>query len=322
MPHASDRIAAIDIGSNSVRLLLCDVCEDGSLVASHKEIRPTRISQGLAASGRLQEEAMERTCQGVAELQKVAQEGGAQRVLCYATSAVRDADNRDDFIRLVHKRTSCLVDVLTEEQEAQAGYAGVQAAGPRAVLDIGGGSSEIALGTGTVPEAAISLRLGAVRAMERYPLGDVADALSLEAMEQWAQHTLEKGAADLRAQVQATPDVAWYGVGGTITTLAAMEQYMRVYDGSKIQGFELHDAMVERWLKKLSQATLEQRLNLIGLPQSRADIILGGVVVLRAILRYMGVTVLSVSDTDNLEGYIRMRLYGEAHAQPGPEIEA
>lgn len=311
MPHPLDRVAAIDIGSNSVRMLVCDVLEEGRLLPVRKEIQTTRIAQGLAATGCLQEEAMERTCVGVEQMVRKAQEEGAGRIMAYATSAVRDAENRDDFIRLVHKRTTCLIDVLSEAQEAQAGFAGVTATGPRAVLDIGGASSEIAIGVDTMPSTAISVRLGAVRAMERYPLGDVADALSLEAMEQWAQHTLEKGASEVREQLGAMGQVTWYGVGGTITTLAAMEQYMRVYDGEKISGFQLLDVMVERWLAKLAQATLEQRQAIIGLPENRADIILGGVVILREILRFMGTGSLIVSDSDNLEGYLRMRLHSE-----------
>jgi len=305
------KIAAIDIGTNSVRLLVAEIKAEGELVGLYKQIITTRIGEGLAATGYLSEEAMDRTVAAIEELKGVAMDMGAQRVMCYATAAVRDAENKDDFIRLTHKQTQLLVDVLPGEVEAQVSFTGVPGSGVRCTVDIGGGSTDIVLGCEETPLVAASLRLGAVRASELYPLGDVADPLTLTAMKQWAGNVMRNELKELQDNTAAIDTIRFYGVGGTCTTLAAMAQRMEEYDSAHVHGYVLTREKVEEILNELCGLTLEQRKALPGLAANRADIIIGGTVILATFMDKMEIDSITVSERDNLEGYILMRLKNE-----------
>ena len=301
------RIAVTDIGSNSVRLLVADVWDDGTIEAVHKELKVTRLARGLAYNHTLSEEAMKDTLEALAEFKRIAQEMGAERIRMFATAAVREAVNRDGFMHRVHEKTMCLIDVLSEADEARAAFAGVAGTGPHAVFDIGGASTEIAVGMDTVPFGAVSLKMGAVRASECYPLGNKADELTFEAMKQWAEYVFKEQIGDICEKAKTQPDTLYYGVGGTITTLAAMDLKLAIYDREKVHGHLLTLQTVERLGKLLKTSTLEQRRTMPGLPADRADIILGGVVILQCLMTHFDLDSIVVSDSDNLEGYLRIR---------------
>jgi len=305
------KIAAIDVGTNSVRLLVCEISSEGELIPLYKHIMTTRIGEGLSATGQLGEEAIDRTIEAIEELKEKAVEMGAQRVMCYATAAVREAGNRDYFIRKTHRKTQLLVDVLPGEVEAQVSFAGVPGSGARCTVDIGGGSTDVVLGFDDVPLVSASLRLGAVRAAERYPRGDVADPLTLTAMQQWAGNVMKNDLKDLMESAGSLSQITYYGVGGTCTTLAAMDQRLAEYDPEKVHGYTLTRRRVGEMLEQLCSLTLEQRKALPGLSPKRADIIIGGTVILAAFMDKMQAEAIRVSERDNLEGYILMRLKKE-----------
>lgn len=306
MPQRTDRSAVIDIGSNSVRLLVADTAENGAIIPVCKMLNTTRLAKGqTAGKGELSQESVDRTVAALLEFAAKARELEASRLYCFATSAVREATNRDEFIRTVHKQTKILVRVLSETDEASMGFAGAGIGEYRGVIDIGGGSTEIAIGEGTVPAVARSVRLGAVRAVELYPPGDIADMLTMEAMRQWCDSRLNEVMTDLEPHLRREGDVpVWYGMGGTITTLACIDQYIAEYDRSRVHGYALSRIKVKRILEDLCRMTLQERREMVGLSPQRADIIIGGVAILSALMDRLGLPAIRVSDSDNLEGYL------------------
>ncbi|MGI5878381.1 MAG: Ppx/GppA family phosphatase [Christensenellales bacterium] len=309
------RAAAIDIGSNSVRLLLADVRPDSALQTLAKRIESTRISEGMGCSRCLSDEAMARTMGAVARFYRDAQEQGAERLYAFATAAVRDATNGGAFIAELGRQTGIALHVLSEQEEALVGFVGANAGGPCGVIDIGGGSTELVVGEGRVPRASVSMRMGAVYLSERYPLGDIADPLGLEAMAQTADSILHSDAGPIRDALRGAP-VQWVGLGGTITSLAAMDLRMARYDRERIQGYALSRETVGRWRDRLARMGAAERTAIPGLAPERADIILAGVVILDAFLAHFGIDALRVSDRDNLEGYLLMRVEQEYGAKP------
>jgi exopolyphosphatase / guanosine-5'-triphosphate,3'-diphosphate pyrophosphatase len=308
-------LAAMDIGSNSVRLMIAELKEDGTLLPLKKELVTTRIYEGLARTGKLSTVAVDRTLAAINILKDKARETGADSLYCFATAAVREAKNRDDFLLRAARETSMTIDVLSEETEARVGFIGTMEKGPRGALDIGGGSTEIALGHDSDVNYSISMKMGAVRALEKYPLGDIADPLTLEAMRQWIACLLNREANTAKATGREMNVGNWAGIGGTITTLAAMDLKMAHYDSVKVQGHSLSRQTVDKTLTKLATMPLEKRQQLPGLMPERADIIIGGVAILLEFMLFMDISQISVSDRDNLEGYLTYKL-NETNERP------
>ena len=213
MDNMKRRMAAIDVGSNSVRLMVAEIGENDAIAPVSKELVMTRIYEGLARTGKLSTVAVDRTLDAINILKDKARQAGAASLYCFATAAVREAKNRDEFLARVRKETGMLIDVLNEDEEARVGFIGTQEQGPRGALDIGGGSTEIAIGVGHDVHCSVSLRLGAVRALEKYPLGDIADGLALEAMRQWVSHVFLTEGAGARECAAKLEDIRWTGIG-------------------------------------------------------------------------------------------------------------
>ena len=300
-------LAAVDIGTNSIRLLVAEVPEPGKIIPQYKHTITTRLGEGMTTTNALSDAAIERTIAALEQIKALAQDHHAQRIMAYATAAVREAQNQDEFIRRVHKRTQLLVDVLSGQREAQCSFTGIPGSGLRCSVDIGGGSTDVALGRDDEPLAAVSVKLGCVRAKEIYPLGDIADQLTLAALRQWADHGLKEPMNDLMAQLKALGDVSFVGVGGTCTTLAALDQAMATYDPAKVHGYVLKRERVEALVDRLAHLTYEERKALPGMKPNRADIIINGAVILLAFMDRTGAQSIRVSEWDNLEGYLLQR---------------
>jgi exopolyphosphatase/guanosine-5'-triphosphate,3'-diphosphate pyrophosphatase len=307
------RIAAIDVGSNSVRLMIAEIGESGAIEPVKKELVMTRIYEGLARTGKLSTVAVDRTLAAINILKDKARQAGASSLFCFATAAVREAKNREEFLARAFRETGMTIDVLSEDEEACVGFIGTQEQGPRGAIDIGGGSTELAVGVWHDVHCSVSLKLGAVRALEKYPLGDLADALALEAMRQWAVSVLQSEGAGAKEAAEKLPGIRWTGIGGTITTVAAMDLKLAKYDSARVQGHELQRKCVEKTLARLAQTPLDRRRQIPGLQPERADIIIGGVVILLEFMNFMGVEQLFVSDRDNLEGYLVYKFSREAN---------
>ena len=285
------RCAVIDIGSKSVRLLLW---ADGRSI--YKLVETTRLGEGLAGAGVLSAAAMERTADAVASFCARARADGAERVAAFATAAARRAANGRDFVCLVRGRCGLDVDVVSGEEEARLALEGALGGRDGGVVDVGGASTEITVAEGGTVVYARSVDIGAVRLKDL--CGEDAAALS---------SVIERSVA----QFTDVPPCALRAVGGTATCLAALEKEVEPYDPAAIEGTVLTAARIGEWGMRLLSMPQSERLRLRGMDARRADILGGAALLLRAAVLRAGADRVTVSDRDNLEGYV-LRLCGEA----------
>lgn len=294
--------AAIDIGSNSVRLLVADVNGD-EFKPLFKRINTTRLHEGLSENGMLFGEPAQRTRAAIADFARQARNAGVsgENIRAFATSAVRDAENGGDFIKDVRGECGVNIRLLTGQQEARcAFFAAALPGGECGVIDIGGASTEMICGSGADVRAAYSAQMGAVR-LRKMLGGDN----SVERM-------LETSAQVLRPGIDAVSPLPnkFVGVAGTITTLYALKIGLAVYDPDRIQGGWLSRDEVEKQLYTLNALSVEERRKLPGMPERRAEIIDYGAAILVSFLRMAGLEGLYVSDRDNLYSAVMMELNG------------
>ncbi len=297
------RRAAIDIGTNSVRLLVADV-EDGRITPVLQRMEITRLGEGLSQSPVLIPQAIGRTVRAVREFAAEAEQAGAASLVVFGTSALREAHNRATLERDLKPLR---VRILTGEQEAELSFFGALAGLPDLtgrilVLDIGGGSTELTLGTRERIEARTSLPLGAVRLTERFIRSDPAAEVELEAL----SRTVAQSLGPYR-KTFSRPDVA-VGVGGTATTLVAVDLALDPYDPTRVHGARLSRQKVSSMARGLCAMPLALRRRLPGLQPERADIICAGAVLLATLLRELEIPELVVSESDLLWGaLLRLR---------------
>lgn len=289
---------AIDVGTNSVRLLITD----DNLQAKERVIKTTRLGEGVNQNQFLLPEACFRTISALGEMKEIARNYSLQHLPVVATSAVRDAANRDFFLNAVQDRLNLSVDVITGEREAYLTYLGVTAdfiseAEKILVFDLGGGSTEIILGQDKKILELHSLDVGAVRMTERF--------LAVSSTEYNCSLVKEFTRSLLHPYLERYSKVGKIiGVGGTATSLAAMQQHLVPYDPKKVHGFRLNLAEVKNIRQKLALMSVEERGKWPGLQSKRADIILGGVLIAETLLEELQMTEFTVSENDLLLGLI------------------
>jgi exopolyphosphatase/guanosine-5'-triphosphate,3'-diphosphate pyrophosphatase len=302
------RLAAIDLGSNTVHLLVADVGPGGTpwqVVDSDQRV--TRLGEGLAASGRLGEAPTERTTAAVVEYVARARAAGAERVAIVATSAVREASNRADFVVRLERAAGERVRVVTGEEEAALTLAGVLHGldqpldGTTLMFDIGGGSTEYVLVLAGRAVAAVSLRLGVVDLAERHPFAAQVDWARYQALYDEVAGRL---ARELPAAIRGARPGRIVGTAGTVTALAALDLGLSRYDRARVQGHPLARATVERLLQRLGALTVAERGALPCLEPARADIIVPGTAVVLATLDAFEAPGLVVSDAALREGVV------------------
>jgi exopolyphosphatase/guanosine-5'-triphosphate,3'-diphosphate pyrophosphatase len=299
------RVAAVDIGTNSVRLLVGDIdAPAGPLTTIDRRMTITRLGQGVDASRRLALEAVERTLAVLREYHEAIDAHGATRVRATATSAARDADNRDDFFTAAKDALGAELELLSGEEEAQLSFAGattgLEAPSPYLVFDIGGGSTEFVFGT-TGPEALCSLDIGCVRITEQWLHTDPPAPEELSN----AVSAVRDHLADVEQVIPMLRDASTLvGLAGTVTTVAAVEQGIP-YDRDRIHHFRLTRAAAEDVFRTLALEPASERCHNPGLEPERVDVIVGGVIVLVSILRAFDFDEVLVSENDILDGLAR-----------------
>lgn len=298
------RDAVIDLGSNSIRLLVADVV-NGSVVPVHRELVTTRLGRGVIQNQRLDEKSMTDTLSVLAYFQDKAKSLQSERILAFGTSALREAKNSNDFLNSA-KHIGLNIKILSGQEEALLSFlgakAGIEQSGMALVIDIGGNSTELILGESNI-EKSESLPMGAVRWTQRYfksdPPGfdDVVEAHS-------AISRLLGGFAGCFNQFQMNHVITTIGVGGTLTTLSAMAQELEIYDIKKIHGYVINKRTVDDIFLKLLSVTADERCKLKGLQPQRADIITAGVLIAKTIMENLHITQIITSETDIMEGYL------------------
>jgi exopolyphosphatase/guanosine-5'-triphosphate,3'-diphosphate pyrophosphatase len=304
------RLATIDLGSNTVRLLVADVdpvTRAWSVVETAQRV--TRLGEGLTRTGRLGPQPTERTAAVVGEYVARARRAAAERVLIVATSAVREAANGREFAAGLERLTGERVRVVTGEEEAALTLAGVLSGlgdrGPSGagtlIVDIGGGSTEYILAHGREAVAAASLRLGVVDFAERYPFPGPVDWPRYRAMQAEVAARLT---AELPLRLRGARPGCLVGTAGTATTLAALDLGLHVYDPARVQGHALARGVIEGLLARLGALTVAERGGLPCLEPGRADLIVAGIAIVLATMDLVGAEALIVSDQGLREGIL------------------
>jgi exopolyphosphatase/guanosine-5'-triphosphate,3'-diphosphate pyrophosphatase len=300
------RVAVVDLGSNSTRLLIADVDPaTGRVDELDRRTTVTRLGQGVDHTGRLAPEAIERVHTALTAYRHAIDDLRAEATIAVLTSAVRDAADGAAFTAAIRERYGLDARVLTGDEEARLTFRGATAeragADPRrlAVVDVGGGSTEIVTGVpGAAPGFHVSTQAGVVRQSERFLRSDPPEAAELQ---QLAAEAREIFAAALPAPVREDVEGA-IAVAGTATSCAAMLQDLEPYDPDKVEGFHLLRAECEMLLARLAQMPLEERRAVKGLHPDRAPVIVAGIVLLIEALRVLGLDAAEVSEHDILRG--------------------
>ena len=296
-------VASIDCGTNSTRLLVQRDSED-----LERRAVITRLGAGVDRSGMLDDAAVERTLDVLREFRSAMDAHGVERVRIAATSACRDARNRDVFFDAAELIVGARPELLSGEEEARLSYIGATAEldaaqGPFLVLDIGGGSTEVAFGRlRSEPEVTVSLEVGCVRLTERWISADPPAPEDLHAAISVTQQHFE----DVVREHPSTRDFRTViGLAGTVTTAAAVEIGLAEYDRERVHHFVLTRAAAEDVFRTLATESAEDRVHNPGLQPERNDVIVGGLCALVAFLRYFEVDELLVSESDILDGLAR-----------------
>jgi exopolyphosphatase/guanosine-5'-triphosphate,3'-diphosphate pyrophosphatase len=298
MAERGQRVAVIDVGTNSTRLLVADV--DGGVAPLERRSTVTRLGRGVDLSGRLASEAIEDVCAAIDGYVGILQELGAETVEVIATSAVRDADNGSAFVAELRERFALSARVLDGEEEARLTYMGATAEAlpsePTLVVDIGGGSTELIVGSGSDISFHDSLQAGVVRHSERHINSDPPTAVELEAL---ASDVRALIADSTGAGVEARQGLA---VAGTPTSLAAVAMELEPYDPTQVHGHVLDLPLIQVILSRLASLPLAERVEVPGLHPDRAPTIVAGIVILVEAMRAFDLEEITVSEHDILYG--------------------
>jgi len=310
------RVAAIDCGTNSIRLLVADSVADAGpatrLSDVHREMRIVRLGQGVDATGVLDPAAIERTQEALADYTAILRDAGAERVRMVATSATRDAANREDFFGMVRETLGADAEVISGDTEARLSFTGAvgdlsAADGPFVVVDVGGGSTELVVGSlgpdGEVEiHAARSVDVGCVRLTERCLRSDPPTEVERKEAGVVAREIL----AEAFEHVPVADANTWVGVAGTVTTLSAVAMDLPEYDAEKIHLSRLPIPELHRVADQLLTLSRDQRMEFGSMHPGRVDVIGGGALIVALLAdelaRRAGITELVVSEHDILDG--------------------
>jgi exopolyphosphatase/guanosine-5'-triphosphate,3'-diphosphate pyrophosphatase len=308
-----DRVAAIDCGTNSIRMLIAEADSAGGLVDLDRRLEIVRLGQGIDATGEFHPDALARTFGAVERYAKILEAAGvaSDRIHFVATSAARDAGNRVDFFEGVHRRLGILPEVISGEREAQLSFRGAisrirPAAEPVLVMDIGGGSTELIIGSasGEIHQA-VSLDIGSVRLTERFlrtspPAGADLSRATDAVDERLAASRLNLGVVGF-----------WIGVAGTVTTMAAVHLGLQTYERKRVHGAAMASREIADLLTRLSVLSVPQIRAIPTMHPQRADVITAGTLIAARVAAGTAASELVVSESDILDGIALALLRGE-----------
>lgn len=296
------RVAAIDVGTNSTRLLVAEERADGFRPLDRR-MTITRLGEGVDSRRSLSPEALARTFDTITQYAAMCGEYGVERLRVTGTSAVRDASNRDDFFRGVQRLTGSAPELLSGDAEARATFLGVRSDlaehGPLLVVDIGGGSTELISGV-EEPEHLVSLDFGCVRMLEKHLHSDPPSPSQLESLRAEVRESLGRA----RVVLEVPPGARLVGVAGTVTQLATLKAGLPVYDPDVVHHTVLSHGDVRQIARRLASLPLKQRARVKGLERGRVDVIVAGAEILMCVLECFDAAEVLVSEKDILDGLV------------------
>lgn len=296
-----NRRAVIDVGTNSVKLLVADVA-GSDVIPVDERSKQTRLGRGFYETHLLQPDAIAATAKAVKKFSEHASASGAANIRVIATSATRDANNAAELLEAIQTTAGLCAEIISGEQEANWVFDGV--AGdpkftdiPLLILDVGGGSTEFILGENREQYFRNSYRLGTVRLLEQLRPGDPPGALELARCREWLGKFLdEQIATELKSAMRrCEKEIHLVGTGGTTTILARMEKQLMEFDREQIESTRLTSAQVQSHVERHWNLSLEERKKIIGLPPKRADVILTGLAIYEAVMKRFGFRELRIS---------------------------
>jgi len=307
----SRRLAAIDIGSNSIRLMIAEASADGNYRILDDEKETTRLAQGLAESGELSERAINQALETLGRMKVIAEGYAVDALEVIATSAVREASNRRKFVKLVRERLGLQIEVISTEEEGMLSFRSVARHFDlrdqnTVIVDLGGGSAELVLAANGIVEEIFSLPIGSVRLTERFLLNDPPTD---EECERAKREIRERFTAAV-GKLEFTPQLM-IGAGGTFTALANISLRMRGETYTTIGGHEMSRSEVRHILDYLRHMPLRARRAVPGLNADRADIIVAGLIVIERLLKHLKVNRLQIHDRGIRDGLLQ-RMIGQA----------
>ena len=305
---AGGPVAAIDCGTNSIRILIADIDTDGKLIELVREMRIVRLGEGVDKTGEFSPAALERTFSACEEYRMLIDAHGVKSVRFVATSASRDVSNRAAFIEGVHQRLGVSPEVITGTEEAELSFLGAvrgltNLESPVLVVDIGGGSTEFVLGDLTDDvqiQNSVSMNIGCVRMTERHLAADPPSQEQIAAVEADIASAFDEAARSVDFSLAKTV----VGVAGTVTTVSAMAMDLQRYEPEIIHGSTLTSAQVEELTQRLLAMTRAQRAALPFMHEGRVDVIGGGALILRELARRTSPISIRVSEYDILDGIV------------------
>ncbi len=311
------RLAAIDVGTNSIRLVVAEVEDDGNYRVLDEEREMSRLGRGFFATGRLGRAPMERTLQALCKMKAIADGFGVSDLRVVATSAVREATNGQEFRKEAKRRCGVRVEIISADEEAQLAFKSVSRHFPLdqrsiAVVDIGGGSVEVVLAAAGIINQVHSLELGAIRLTERYIKSDPLKDKHWKKLKQ----AIDK---EIKTEIGKPPFAAeiMFGSGGTFTNLGEMVQCEREGRSSLIRGYVMTRADLVRLLDRLLETPLGARRGLCGLNPKRADIIVAGAAAVSRLAKRLGTQRIVVNDRGIRDGLL-VTMVEEMGATAGP----
>ena len=293
------KIGTIDIGTNSMRLLTAQY-KDGKIIDRKKYVNTTRIGQGVDSNGYISKEAIDRNIQALKEFKGICDEYKCDYICCMGTSALRDKE----FVELAKKEANVDVEIITGDRESNLGFLGVLEgleygnSEEILVIDIGGGSTEFIVGDKDGVDFCKSENVGALRLTEKFFENEIVSDEELKATISFINQTIQ-GTIDI---VKSRNVKKLVGIGGTVTSVSAINQKLEVYSMEKVHNSKICKKELDEILQMLKNMTLEDKKRLKGLQPKRADIITAGVVILDIIMEKLEINEIIVSEYDNLEG--------------------
>lgn len=289
-----ERVAAIDVGTNSIKFHIGERGSDGRVRTMVDRVEMTRLGQDLEERGRISDEPLERTVAAIAEMVQEARRHDVRAIVAVGTAGLRIADNRDDVIAAIRSGAGITVEVIPGQEEGRLAYIAVLGGLglPEAsivVFDTGGGSTQFTFGRGRQVNERFSVEVGAVRYTERFGL---ADAVAPEAL----REAVEAISADLTRIGGRPPPDALVAMGGAVTNLAAVKHGLAVYDPDVVQGTILDRPEIDRQIELYRSQDAQARRSIVGLQPERADIILAGACIVLTVMRELGQQAVTVSD--------------------------
>ena len=304
-PSRTKRLAGVDIGTLTCRLLIADLLPGGRLREVRSERRILRLGEGVDQTKQLSVAAMDRVLQCLKEWREMITASSVDATVVVATSAVRDAENRDQFLDRVKHEASFEVELISGEEEAIRTMLGIRSGLPIGVtdvlaIDIGGGSTEFILDCPGQPPIVRSISIGVVRLCERLLHHDPPTNEEIRQAREWVAKETKAAIADMSNYQTAT----FVGTAGTVTSLAAMAQKLLTYEPARIHNYRLQLDTIQDLEQTLLSRKKADRAGLLGLEKGREEVIAAGAIIIRTIMETLGMSVVLVSDLGLREGVL------------------